>query len=226
VKRIKFKVGAGKRQQSFGGARLSIGVLSYQGAVSEHMDMLRSIGIDAVAVKTAESLDKVNGLILPGGESTCQGKLLCRFGLDKHIISRVRAGMPIFGTCTGAILLARDIEGSSQPRLGVMDIKVARNAFGAQVDSFETELDILGITDDEKYGRGPFKTFFIRAPLITGTDSGVEIMALLDNKVVLAKQRSMLACSFHPELGEDTRIHRYFANMVDAYTRRCKELGK
>ncbi|HNV34493.1 MAG TPA: pyridoxal 5'-phosphate synthase glutaminase subunit PdxT [Bacillota bacterium] len=204
---------------------MRIGVLSYQGDVSEHMDMISSTGHEPVPVKTGQALSSVHGLILPGGESTCQGKLLMRFGLDAPIRERIMQGMPVFGTCTGAILLARTIAGSDQPRLGTMDIEISRNAFGAQVDSFETELDIKGITDDERYGRGGFKALFIRAPLITRTGPDVEVMAAFGGNTVLARQSNMLACSFHPEMGEDARVHRYFADMVEEYSRISKGVG-
>ncbi len=197
---------------------LKIGVLSYQGDVSEHMDMVRAAGCEPVAVKDERSLASVGGLVLPGGESTCQGKLLKRFGLDAPIIERIKAGMPVFGTCTGAILLAREIDGSCQPRLGTMGISIARNAFGSQVDSFETEIEIDGITDNVKYGYGPFKALFIRGPVISGADADVKVLAKFEGRIVLARQRNMLACSFHPEMGDDLRIHRYFADMVEEYS--------
>lgn len=193
---------------------MRIGVLSYQGDVSEHMDMVASLGCEAIAVKTAEALSRAEGLILPGGESTCQGKLLERFGLGALIRARIADGMPVFGTCTGAILLARRIIGSDQPRIGTMDIVVARNAFGTQVDSFETDLEISGVTDRQRYGHGLFKAFFIRAPLIRETGEGVEVLARHGDEIVLARQSNMLACSFHPEIGVDARVHRYFADMV------------
>ncbi len=199
---------------------LKIGVLSFQGDVSEHMDLVRLAGAEPVAVKNDAALAVISGLILPGGESTCQGKLLNRCGLDRLIIDRITGGMPVFGTCTGAILLAREIEGSSQLRLGTMGIKIARNVFGSQIDSFETGLDIKGITDSEKYGKGDFRALFIRGPLITGTDPGVEVMSVYDGKIAMARQDNMLACSFHPEMGQDARVHRYFADMAEEYERR------
>ena len=204
---------------------MRIGVLSYQGDVSEHMDMICSIGHEPVPVKTGHALSSVFGLILPGGESTCQGKLLRRFGLEEPIRERIRLGMPVFGTCTGAILLARTIVGSDQPRLGTMDIEISRNAFGAQVDSFETTLAIKGVTDCDRYGQGDFKALFIRAPLITGADPSVTVMATYAGRIVLARQRNMLACSFHPEMGEDNRVHRYFADMVEEYSNKAREVG-
>ncbi|MBP7110092.1 MAG: pyridoxal 5'-phosphate synthase glutaminase subunit PdxT [Firmicutes bacterium] len=202
---------------------MKIGVLSYQGDVSEHMDAVRATGNEPVAVKSVSSLQTIGGLILPGGESTCQGKLLVRFGLDEPIRARIYEGMPVFGTCTGAILLAKEIEGSSQPRLGTMDILIARNAFGAQVDSFETDMHIKGITDDPNYGIGPFRAFFIRAPLIRHAGPHVDVMATYDGNIVLARQGNMLACSFHPEMGEDLRVHMYFAGMVEDFLSKKKE---
>ncbi len=198
---------------------LRIGVLSFQGDVSEHMDLVRLAGAEPVAVKNGTALASVSGLVLPGGESTCQGKLLNRCGMDRLIIDRITSGMPVFGTCTGAILLAREIEGSSQHRLGTMGIRIARNIFGSQIDSFETGLEIKGITDSDRYGKGEFRALFIRGPLITGTDPGVEVMAVYDGKIAMARQDNMLACSFHPEMGQDPRVHRYFADMAEEYER-------
>ena len=188
---------------------MKIGVLALQGAVEPHMKAIAGCGYEPVAVKTAERLDQVKGLIIPGGESTTVGKLLERFGLDTLIKERVATGMPLYGTCTGMILMAAEIVGSTQHRLGMMATTVKRNAFGRQVDSFETDLDICGIEG------GPFRAIFIRAPYFEALGSGVEAMAQVHGRVVMARQGNMLASAFHPELTDDLRVHRYFAVMVE-----------
>ncbi|MGE5553476.1 MAG: pyridoxal 5'-phosphate synthase glutaminase subunit PdxT [Betaproteobacteria bacterium] len=190
------------------GARRRIGVLDLQGAVREHLHMLESLGCEAVPVKKVEHLEGLEGLILPGGESTTLGKLLVRYGLDAAIKQRAEAGMPVYGTCAGLILLARDIPGSDQPRLGLMDLRVKRNAFGRQVDSFETDLAIPAI------GEEPFRAVFIRAPYIESVGPGVEVLAEYGGHAVMARQGRFLVSAFHPELTEDRRIHAYFADLV------------
>ena len=189
---------------------MKIGVLALQGAVEPHMKALAACGCVPAAVKTVTELSAVQGLVIPGGESTTVGKLMERFGLDTAIRERVGQGMPLYGTCTGMILMAREIVGSSQQRLALMDITVRRNAFGRQVDSFEHDLQIKGIDGP------PFRAIFIRAPYIEAMGEGVEAMASVGDKVVMARQGSLLASAFHPELTNDLRIHRYFCDMVAA----------
>ncbi len=150
----------------------------------------------------------VDGLTIPGGESTAVGKLMMRYGLDKEIVEAGRHGMPIFGTCTGLILLATDIVGSDQPRLGILDASVLRNGFGRQIDSFETDLGI------EAIGPPAFRAVFIRAPYTIDAGKDVEVLARYEDKIVLLRQENVLGCAFHPELTEDTRIHEYFLQMV------------
>lgn len=189
-----------------------IGVLALQGDVREHARMLREAGAEPVAVKRREQLDEVDGLVIPGGESTTIGKLLRRFDLLEPLQSLVRSGFPAYGTCAGMILLADQIEGAGvdQPAIGGMDITVQRNAFGRQQESFEADVEVPAI------GEEPFDAVFIRAPLIQRLGPEVETLARLDGgRVVAARQGSLLVSSFHPELTDDPRMHRLFVRMVD-----------
>ncbi|MGE5599764.1 MAG: pyridoxal 5'-phosphate synthase glutaminase subunit PdxT [Bacteroidota bacterium] len=183
---------------------MEIGVLALQGAVREHLWSLEACGAAGRTVKRAADLEGLAGLIIPGGESTTVGKLLERYGLLAPIVERAAAGMGVFGTCTGLILMARQIEGSVQPRLGLMDITVRRNAFGRQVDSFETDLDVPVLGDP------PVRAVFIRAPEVSAVGPEVEVLARHDGHLVLVRQGRFLAAAFHPELTADTRLHRYF----------------
>lgn len=188
---------------------MKIGVLAMQGAFIEHQRMLEKLGVEAVQVRTAQQLKEIDGLIIPGGESTTIGKLIVEFGLDSIILERAKEGMPIFGTCAGMIILAKDIQDSTQFRLGLMDIVVSRNAFGRQVDSFETDIacDIIG----EK----PYPAVFIRAPYVIKVQPEVDILATFDDKIIFVRHGNFLASAFHPELTEDTRVHEYFVGMVE-----------
>lgn len=191
---------------------LKVGVLALQGDFAAHIAMLQKCGAQAREVRTVQQLHEVEGLIIPGGESTTIIKLMQRYGLDEAIRQRVAQGMPLFGTCAGLIVMATDIEGyPHQPRLGVLNVSVARNAFGRQVDSFEVDLPV------SRLGDPPVRAVFIRAPYITRTGEGVETLAQLDGKVVLVQQDNLLAGAFHPELTEDQRLHRYFLQMVASY---------
>ncbi|SHJ70087.1 pyridoxal 5'-phosphate synthase glutaminase subunit PdxT [Desulfofundulus thermosubterraneus] len=181
-----------------------IGVLALQGAFREHQEMLAALGVESRQVRKPEQLDGINGLIIPGGESTTMGKLLHDFHLFEPIRQKALQGMPVFGTCAGLILLAREIIGSGQPRLGLMDMAVERNAFGRQVESFEVDLDVPAL------GEKPLRAVFIRAPYIVSVGPGVEVLARYGDKIVLARQGCFLACAFHPELTDDTRLHRMF----------------
>ncbi|MGI8825439.1 MAG: pyridoxal 5'-phosphate synthase glutaminase subunit PdxT [Chloroflexota bacterium] len=188
-----------------------MGVLALQGDVAEHRSMLALCGADPVDVKRPEQLDEIDGLVIPGGESTTIGKLLYRFGLLEPLNRRVREGFPVYGTCAGMILLARQVQdaGVDQPIIGAMDISVRRNAFGRQRESFETDLDVPAL------GSEPLHAVFIRAPVIEEAGDKVDILASLpDGRSVVARQGSMLVSSFHPELTGDTRMHRYFLDMV------------
>lgn len=189
---------------------MRIGVLSLQGAFIEHEKVLKKLGCETIQVKKKEHMDEINGLIIPGGESTTIGKLLNEFKLTELIKEKAQNGMPVFGTCAGLILLAKDIVSSDQPRLGLMNIVAHRNAFGRQVDSFETDLDVKGLEPE------PVKAVFIRAPYIKEAKRGVEVLASVNDKIVLAREKNFLAAAFHPELTEDTRIHRMFLALVEA----------
>lgn len=191
---------------------LKIGVLALQGAFREHRQMLEHCGASVIEVRKAEDVAEIDGLIIPGGESTTIGKLLNEWGLSEPIKARAREGMPIFGTCAGLIVVAQDIVGhNNQPRLALIDITAQRNAYGRQVDSFEHDFTI------QELGSSPFKAVFIRAPFIEQYGPAVRILAEHKGKAILARQKNILVCSFHPELTCDDRIHRYFLTMVQEY---------
>jgi pyridoxal 5'-phosphate synthase pdxT subunit len=189
----------------------TIGVLALQGAVREHLQMLEECGARGVAVKYPAELQLCQGLILPGGESTAIGKLMSAYGFTNEIISLHRVGVPLYGTCAGLILMARRITEGDQPLLGLMDITARRNAFGRQVDSFETDLAVGEIEDPSR----PFRAVFIRAPWIEETGPEVMVLGEFDGRVVMARQDGMLVSAFHPELTGDDRVHRYFLDMVE-----------
>jgi 5'-phosphate synthase pdxT subunit len=194
-----------------------IGVLALQGAFIEHIKMLRTLGVDAREVRLPRDLEGLSGLIIPGGESTTVGKLAVAYGLVGPIKALAAAGRPVWGTCAGLIFLARAVEGVAQPLLGLMDVTVTRNAFGRQVDSFEADISIAAlesVSAPEERGL-PFHAIFIRAPLITAVDDGVEVLSRLeDGGIVAARQDNLLVTAFHPELSADTRFHRYFLEMI------------
>lgn len=192
---------------------MKIGVLDIQGSVIEHLNALAKVGVETLGVKTVEDLGDVDGLIIPGGESTTIGKLLRKFGLREEIIRRAIEGMPIWGTCAGAILLAKNIEGEQQAdTLGLMDIVVERNSYGRQLESFETQLEFdCGIGAS---GRS-VPAIFIRAPRILQVGEGVEVLARYKGEIVAARQRNLLATNFHPELSEDLNVHKYFVKMCE-----------
>ncbi|MFQ6001385.1 MAG: pyridoxal 5'-phosphate synthase glutaminase subunit PdxT [Anaerolineae bacterium] len=196
-----------------------IGVLALQGSFIEHIAVLERLGVEPPAVKLPKDLVGLDGLIIPGGESTTIGKLAATYRLMGELKRLAEDGLPIWGTCAGMILLAREIEGASQPRLGLMDIAVERNAFGRQVESFEVDLLIpaLDVVSSEGEKGKSFHAVFIRAPSIKRAGEGVEILAALDEGVIVAAQQgNLLATAFHPELTEDTRFHRYFLNLVES----------
>lgn len=192
---------------------MTIGVLSLQGDVEEHMDALVALKIEPKGVKTPEDLDDVDGLIIPGGESTTVGEMIGRFGLAQPLEKRVAAGMPVWGTCMGMIVLAKKVQGSLQPTLGMLSIEVKRNAFGRQIESAEVPLLITGIEGK------PFPGVFIRAPWIESAWDDARVLARLDGHGVMVRQKRILGTSFHPELTEDRRVHRYFSEMVAAAKR-------
>jgi 5'-phosphate synthase pdxT subunit len=190
---------------------MKVGVLALQGSFAEHAEALRRLDVQPVLVRVPVDLEGIEGLIIPGGESTTIGKLLVLSGLQEAIRGRIRAGMPVYGTCAGMILLAKDIGGLDQPLLGVMDIKVRRNAFGRQKESFEDVLSIPALGDEA------FRCIFIRAPLIEETHDGVKVLATLaDGRVIAAEQGRILVSAFHPELTDDSRMHRHFLEMIEA----------
>ncbi|MFN2448458.1 MAG: pyridoxal 5'-phosphate synthase glutaminase subunit PdxT [Candidatus Baltobacteraceae bacterium] len=186
----------------------SVGVLALQGDVAEHLAALERSGAEAVPVKTAGELDRVDGLVIPGGESTTVMKLLQRFGLEAPIVRRARAGMPLWGTCMGMIVLAHDVAGLAQPTLDLLDVSVRRNAFGRQNESAETMLDVPVL------GSAPFPAIFIRAPWIERAGAGVEVLARRGGHGVMVRQGNVLGTSFHPELAQDDRVHRHFLQVV------------
>lgn len=187
-----------------------IGILGMQGAIAEHQEILLQIPHTKTRiVKTAKDLDCIDGLILPGGESTAIGKLLDYFSLKEILQEKIISGLPVFGTCAGLILLAKNIENETNTHLATMDITVKRNGYGSQLDSFSTNLLIPTIDKNM-----PIPLVFIRAPYITKTSKDVQILATLDNKIIAARQKNMLVSSFHPELTCDLRFHQYFLSMI------------
>lgn len=191
---------------------MAVGVLALQGAVREHLYALQECGVEAVPVRTPEEVEAAEALIIPGGESTTIGKLMDRYRLLAPIQELVASGKPLLGTCAGMILMAKTIEDGipGQPRLGVIDIVVRRNAFGRQVESFEADLPFAGVEG------GPVRAVFIRAPIIESVGPEVEVLARHGDRVVAARHGKLLVLSFHPELTTDLRVHRYFLGMRGA----------
>jgi 5'-phosphate synthase pdxT subunit len=188
---------------------MKIGVLALQGAFREHLETLDAIGIEGVPVRLPADLEGVSGLILPGGESTTMRHLIERWGLAEPIMRLAATGAPLFGTCAGMIVLSREIVGGEQPILPLLDVTVARNAFGRQLDSFEAELPVPILGDT------PVHAVFIRAPIIDQVGADVDILARLDDgRIVAVRQRNVLATAFHPELAGETRFHRLLATMA------------
>ena len=182
-----------------------IGVLALQGDFAEHASVLRSIGEDVQEVRTVKELDGVDGLIIPGGESTTIRKLMRSTGIDQKLKEKIKKGFPVFGTCAGAIILANKIVGDSDDgKIGGMNITANRNAYGRQTESFETEIFVKGFSR-------PVHAVFIRAPIIEANDG---VLAELDGAAVFVRQGNLLAATFHPELTKDTRIHKYFLEMI------------
>ncbi|MDD3364024.1 MAG: pyridoxal 5'-phosphate synthase glutaminase subunit PdxT [Syntrophomonas sp.] len=183
-----------------------IGILALQGAFIEHEASLRKCGASPRQVRTAQEMDEIEGLIIPGGESTTIGKLMQAYGLDEKIKARHAEGMPIWGTCAGMILLAKEIAEIEQVHLSLMDIGVRRNGFGRQVDSFETELEVAGI--------GRSRGVFIRAPYVDKVWGEARVLAYHQELIVMVQEGKLLATAFHPELTEDLSIHSYFLEML------------
>ncbi len=188
---------------------MRVGVLASQGAFIEHINALEKLDIVALPVRLPGELKGVDGLILPGGESTTISKLMNAYDLMQKVTALAKGGMPLFGTCAGMIMMAKKISGNSAASLGLMDITVRRNAFGRQVDSFETELMIPAL------GKTSFHAVFIRAPIIENCEKDVEVLAKLANgAIVAARQKNMLVTAFHPELTNDLRFHQYFVDII------------
>ncbi|MCM3774274.1 MULTISPECIES: pyridoxal 5'-phosphate synthase glutaminase subunit PdxT [Priestia] len=187
---------------------VKVGVLGLQGAFREHAQALEAAGAEAIIIKKVEQLDKVDGLILPGGESTAMRRLIDKYDFMEPLRQFAQAGKPVFGTCAGLILLAGQVVDREEPHLGVMDITVARNSFGRQRDSFEAALNIKDIGED-------FIGVFIRAPHIVEVGENVEVLAMHNDRIVAARQGQFLGCSFHPELTDDARMAQYFVAMVE-----------
>jgi 5'-phosphate synthase pdxT subunit len=188
---------------------MNIGVLALQGDFAEHAATLRKLGVEPVEVRLPADLRQLHGLIIPGGESTTITRLMVSYGLLDPLRALAQGGFPIWGTCAGAIVLAREAIGLDQPNIGAMDITVRRNAFGSQIDSFEIDLPMAAL------GPRPFHAVFIRAPVIEATGPAVEVLARLpDGRVVATRQGRLLATSFHPELTADLRLHQYFLDLA------------
>lgn len=188
--------------------RPAVGVLALQGDVAEHLRALERAGASAFEVKTPGDLARADALIIPGGESTTVAKLLDRFGLAAPIVERVRAGMPLWGTCMGMIVAAHDVADLNQPTLDLLDITVRRNSFGRQIASAEVDLAIPAL------GLRPFPAVFIRAPWIERAGEGVEVLASRDGHGVFVRQGNVIGTAFHPELTNDGRLHSYFVRMI------------
>jgi 5'-phosphate synthase pdxT subunit len=189
-----------------------IGVLALQGAFREHLDTLAAIGVEGVDVRLPSDLAGVDGLILPGGESTTMRRLIDRWGLREPILDLAGSGAPIFGTCAGMIVLAAEITGGEPPILPLIDVTVHRNAFGRQLESFETDLAVPVLGDR------PVHAVFIRAPVIERVGPGVDVLARLDDgRIVAVRDRNVIATSFHPELAGETRFHRLVATMASEH---------
>jgi len=189
---------------------VKIGVLALQGAFREHMLAFEALGVETVAVRLPEQMDDCVGLVIPGGESTAIGKLMVTYGFYDAVAQQHGAGMAVWGTCAGAILIAREVLDArpGQRSLDLMDVSVRRNAYGRQVDSFEADVAFAGLDG------GDFRGVFIRAPWIESVGDGVDVLAWHDGHIVAARQGDLLATTFHPELTGDPRIHRYFAEHV------------
>ena len=191
---------------------MKIGILAFQGAFAEHAKVLDQLGIESVEIRNLDDFQQdqsdLSGLILPGGESTTMGKLLRDQDMLIPIREAILSGLPVFGTCAGLILLAKEIISQKESHIGTMDMVVERNAYGRQLGSFYTEAECKGV--------GKIPMTFIRGPIISSVGEGVEILATVDNQIVAAQEKNMLVTSFHPELTDDVRLHQYFLNM-------CKE---
>jgi 5'-phosphate synthase pdxT subunit len=200
---------------------MKIGVLALQGAFAEHLSILRAIGVEGIEVRLPEHLADVDGLILPGGESTAMRRLIDRWKMRGPILDLAASGAPLFGTCAGMIVLAREIAGDEEPILPLLDVTVERNAFGRQLDSFEMDLPVPLLGDT------PVHAVFIRAPVIERAGPDVDVLARLpDGRIVAVRERNVIATSFHPELAGETRFHRLVAMMAAEHADPGEGIGR
>lgn len=194
---------------------MKIGILSLQGAFAEHEKALKQLGVECVEIRERRHFDdSIDGLVLPGGESTTQGKLLRDTALLTPITQAIVAGLPTFGTCAGMILLAKRLSNDANVYLNALDVTVKRNAYGRQLGSFKTDLTFVGI--------GTIPAVFIRAPYVEEVANGVEVLAEVDGQIVAVRQNNVLATAFHPELTDDVRVHQYFLNMIKSVKQKRK----
>lgn len=185
---------------------MKVGILAVQGAFLEHGQVLQKLGADYVELRKQSDISDIDGLILPGGESTVQGKLMRELGMLEPLKQKIESGIPVLGTCAGLILLSRNIVNDGNVYFGTLPVSVRRNAYGRQLGSFQAERPMKGF--------GTFQMTFIRAPYIESADESVDILAEIDHKIVAVKYKNQIGLSFHPELGSDCRIHEYFLNMI------------
>lgn len=186
---------------------MRIGVLALQGGVIEHINHIKKLGHEGIEIKDSKALEDIQGIILPGGESTAMGKLLIERNIYLPLKEKILAGFPVWGTCAGMILMAKEIENELSVHLQVMDIRVRRNAYGSQIDSFSTEALVPEVSKE------PIPLIFIRAPFITSVSKNVDTLSILDGNIIMAKQGNMLVSSFHPELTENLEVHKYFIGL-------------
>lgn len=187
---------------------MKIGILAMQGAYKEHIKILKDLNVDTVEIRNGDNLVDIDGLIIPGGESTTIGKLLKSLDIHDYLKEKINNKMPVWGTCAGMIILAKSIENQENTYLSSMDIEVKRNAYGRQLGSFNIKSQMKDVGDD-------IDMVFIRAPYINKVGKDVEILSVVDEKIVAARQSNVLVTSFHPELTKDFRVHKYFINMID-----------
>jgi len=190
--------------------KINVGVLALQGDFKEHIKMLKDLDIPVIEIRFPQQLEEIDGLIIPGGESTTINKLMDKYGFKERLKDFYKSGKPIFGTCAGLIILASEVSGKG-PGLGFIDMKVKRNAYGRQIDSFE---EMVSINLNHKPDPVSFKSVFIRAPKIVYTGKNVKVLSSLSDDILLAREKNILVCAFHPELTDDTRIHKYFIEMT------------